>query len=179
MLDVNIIPADMQASLMQADQGVFQSPSKNDDLRAAAEKFEAIFLNEFMKQARKTKLADDLFGSSAKTTYEEMLDREYADNLSDKINLGIADALVRQLGEPARYTMANLFDIGKSGLQAYRQSLAVTGQNIANIDTDGYKRREAGLEEIPAGTGSVTGIQRQTGVGYVSLTFEDLLMNFC
>jgi Rod binding domain-containing protein len=27
-----------------------------------------------------------------------MLDREYADNLSDKINLGIADALVRQLG---------------------------------------------------------------------------------
>jgi flagellar protein FlgJ len=51
-----------------------------------------------MKQSRKTKLAEDLFGSSAKTTYEEMLDREYADNLSDKINLGIADALVRQLG---------------------------------------------------------------------------------
>ena len=50
-----------------------------------------------MKQARKTKLADDLFGSSAKTTYEEMLDRQYADDLSDKINLGIADALVRQL----------------------------------------------------------------------------------
>ena len=39
MLDVNIIPADMQASLMQADQEVFKSPSENDDLRAAAEKF--------------------------------------------------------------------------------------------------------------------------------------------
>ena len=98
MVDVNIISPDMQAMLMTADQKQFEKPSESDELRAAAEKFEAIFLNEFMKQARKTKLAEDLFGSSAKTTYEEMLDREYADNLSDKINLGIADALVRQLG---------------------------------------------------------------------------------
>lgn len=44
--------------------------------------------------------------------------------------------------------MASLFDIGKSGLQAYRQSLSVTGQNIANINTDGYKRREADLGEL-------------------------------
>ena len=51
-----------------------------------------------MKQARKTKLAEDLFGSSAKTTYEEMLDREYSDQLSGRVNLGVADALVRQLG---------------------------------------------------------------------------------
>lgn len=98
MVDVNITPPDMQAMLMTANQQQLEAPSKDDELRAAAEKFEAIFLNEFMKQARKTKLAEDLFGSSAKTTYEEMLDREYADNLSDKINLGIADALVRQLG---------------------------------------------------------------------------------
>ena len=98
MVDVNITPPDMQAMLMTANQQQLEAPSKDDELRSAAEKFEAIFLNEFMKQARKTKLAEDLFGSSAKTTYEEMLDREYADNLSDKINLGIADALVRQLG---------------------------------------------------------------------------------
>ena len=98
MVDVNIMSPDMQAMLITADQQQFEKPSENDELRAAAEKFEAIFLNEFMKQARKTKLAEDLFGSSAKTTYEEMLDREYSDNLSGKINLGIADALVRQLG---------------------------------------------------------------------------------
>lgn len=97
MIDVNIVPPNLQAKLMQADQNQFEKPAENDELRDAAEKFEAIFLNEFMKQARKTKLADDLFGSSAKTTYEEMLDRQYADDLSDKINLGIADALVRQL----------------------------------------------------------------------------------
>ncbi len=99
MIDVSIIPADMEASLITADQRRFEKPQDNDDLRAAAEKFEAIFLNEFLKQSRKVKLAEDLFGSSAKTTYEEMLDREYADNLSGKVNLGIADALVLQLGK--------------------------------------------------------------------------------
>jgi flagellar hook-associated protein 1 FlgK len=77
--------------------------------------------------------------------------------------------------------MSNLFDIGKSGLNAYRQSLAVTGQNIANIDTDGYKRREAGLEEVSAGTGSVTGISKQTGVGVritgIRRSFDEFLLN--
>ena len=42
--------------------------------------------------------------------------------------------------------MSSLFDIGKSAINSYRQSLAVTGQNIANINTEGYKRREATLE---------------------------------
>ena len=44
--------------------------------------------------------------------------------------------------------MSSLFDVGKSALNSYRQSLAVTGQNIANINTEGYKRREAKLEEV-------------------------------
>ena len=37
--------------------------------------------------------------------------------------------------------MASLFEIGKTGVQAYRQALSVTGQNIANINTDGYNKR--------------------------------------
>ena len=60
--------------------------------------------------------------------------------------------------------MPSLFDIGKSGLQAYRQSLAVTGQNIANINTDGYKRQTA-LEEVTGAGGGVTEISDQTGLG--------------
>jgi flagellar basal body rod protein FlgC len=44
--------------------------------------------------------------------------------------------------------MSSLFDVGKSAIQAYRQSLAVTGQNIANMNTEGYKRREADLQEV-------------------------------
>ena len=49
--------------------------------------------------------------------------------------------------------MANPFDIGRSGLNSYRQSLAITGQNIANINTDGYKRRGAELEELTSAEG--------------------------
>jgi len=98
MTDINIVPANLEAMMMTADHDRLQKPTEDEDLREVAEKFEAIFLNEFMKQARRTKLSEDLFGSSAKTTYEEMLDREYADQLSGRINLGIADALVQQLG---------------------------------------------------------------------------------
>ena len=43
MIDVSIVPPDMQAMLMTADREQFEKPSENDELRAAAEKFEAIF----------------------------------------------------------------------------------------------------------------------------------------
>jgi flagellar protein FlgJ len=98
MIDKYAQPADLQSTLRAVTQPS-EKLSAKDELREVAEKFEEIFLNEFMKQARQTKLADDIFGSSAKTTYEQMLDREYADQLSGKINLGIADALVEQLSK--------------------------------------------------------------------------------
>ncbi|MEK9925654.1 MAG: flagellar basal body protein, partial [Alphaproteobacteria bacterium] len=77
--------------------------------------------------------------------------------------------------------MASLFDIGKSGLTAYRQALTVTGQNIANIDTEGYKRRAAGMEEVTAGRSSATGLQNQTGIGVrvtdVRRSIDEYLLN--
>ena len=66
------------------------------DLREAAEQFEAIFLNQWIKQARNTKLAEDILGSSSTDQYQEMLDREYASSLASGVNLGIAEALIRQ-----------------------------------------------------------------------------------
>ncbi|MAI60770.1 MAG: flagellar hook-associated protein FlgK [Rickettsiales bacterium] len=77
--------------------------------------------------------------------------------------------------------MPSLFDIGKSGLQAYRQSLAVTGQNIANINTDGYKKREASLEEVTGAGGGVTEISDQTGLGVrvenIKRAFDEFLID--
>ncbi len=61
--------------------------------------------------------------------------------------------------------MASLFEIGKSGVQAYRQALSVTGQNIANVNTDGYNKRAADLEEIPSVQGGVTNVPDQSGLG--------------
>lgn len=61
--------------------------------------------------------------------------------------------------------MANLLDIASSGIQAYRKALSVTGQNIANIDTEGYRRREVTLREVSAGQNDISTISDQTGLG--------------
>lgn len=71
--------------------------------------------------------------------------------------------------------MSSLFDIGKSAVQSYRQALAVTGQNIANVNTDGYKRREANLKEVGASSGSVTSTGNTAGLG---VRVEDIRRSF-
>ena len=77
--------------------------------------------------------------------------------------------------------MSNLFDIGKSGLQSYQRALAVTGQNIANINTDGYKRREIRLEEVSAQQGGITEAPQKTGLGVrmddIRRSFNEFLLN--
>ncbi|MEK9557323.1 MAG: rod-binding protein [Alphaproteobacteria bacterium] len=93
--DLNLT-AIIESARSVADKAALSAPDPNADLREAAEQFEAIFLNEFINKA---KLAEDIFGSSAQDTYTEMLDRELASNLSGRVNLGIAEALVRQLGQ--------------------------------------------------------------------------------
>ena len=97
-MDLNLAGI-IESARSVADKAALSAPDPNADLREAAEQFEAIFLNEFIKQARKAKLAEDIFGSSAQDTYTEMMDREPASNLSGRGNLGIAEALVRQLGQ--------------------------------------------------------------------------------
>ena len=61
--------------------------------------------------------------------------------------------------------MASLFEIGKSGVQAYRQALSVTGQNIANINTEGYNKRAADITEISGVSGGATNVADQAGLG--------------
>ena len=88
----------IQAARTTAENASLKPLDRNADLREAAEQFEAIFLNEFIKQARKAKLADDILGSDAQDTYQDMMDRELSTQLAGRVNLGIAEALVRQLG---------------------------------------------------------------------------------
>ena len=68
-----------------------------DELRRAADSFEAIFVAQFIKTARASKLASDVFGNQASETYQSMLDDQYASKLASSANLGLAEALVNQL----------------------------------------------------------------------------------
>ena len=91
---MDIMPATeptLQASL-------FKKPDPNAELKEVAEQFEAIFLNQMLKQMREAKLSDGLFDNSATEKYNSMLDMEQSKHLSSSVDLGIADALIRQLG---------------------------------------------------------------------------------
>ena len=89
------ISPQMVASLAQTD-------NRPADLKAAAEQFEALFVQQLLKQARSAKLADDILGSEAGDTYTEMLDQERAKQLSKQMSLGIAEALVNQFSNRAK-----------------------------------------------------------------------------
>ena len=54
--------------------------------------------------------------------------------------------------------MADLLNIGLSGLAAYKTSLAVTGHNITNVNTPGYTRQD---------TVQATRIPQFSGAGYI------------
>jgi flagellar protein FlgJ len=73
------------------------SVDKSGDLKAAAVQFESIFLKMFLDQARDAKLSDDILGSSASDTFQEMFDSELSKTSSSSMNLGLADVIVRQL----------------------------------------------------------------------------------
>ncbi|MFQ6774999.1 flagellar hook-associated protein FlgK [Cereibacter sphaeroides] len=45
----------------------------------------------------------------------------------------------------------SILDIARSGLLSYRSALSVTAENIANVNTEGYVRRETVLAQVPGG----------------------------
>jgi len=48
--------------------------------------------------------------------------------------------------------MANIFNIGLSGLASAQRQLSTVGHNIANVNTEGYSRQRVNLVQLPAQT---------------------------
>lgn len=74
-------------------------PTRSDqqaELRAAAEGFEALFINTLMRTGRDTGFGDDLTGGNAVRASQDMFDMQVSQMVSSRSNLGIADALERQ-----------------------------------------------------------------------------------
>ena len=61
--------------------------------------------------------------------------------------------------------MASLLDIGRSAILAQREALNVTGQNIVNANTEGYRRRDATLTEVFGVQSELTALTSQVGLG--------------
>ena len=69
------------------------------DLQNVADQFEAIFLETLLRQARESKLSEGLFDSKADDNFEQMFDQELANSSSKLVDIGIADAIVRQMSK--------------------------------------------------------------------------------
>ena len=85
------------ATKVSQDQKSLSLKDKNNqDLKNVAEQFESIFVHQMLKQARQSRLAEGVFSSEAQDTFNNMLDVEYSQILSNKNNFGIANALIEQ-----------------------------------------------------------------------------------
>ena len=69
----------------------------NAELKAVADQFEAIFLEMLLKQARESKLSDGLFENNADDNFVQLFDRELAKSSSEKVDIGIAEAIIHQV----------------------------------------------------------------------------------
>ena len=70
-----------------------------EGLQSVADQFEAIFLEMLLRQARESKLSEGLFDSKADDNFEQMFDQELANSSSKLVDIGIADAIVRQMSK--------------------------------------------------------------------------------
>ena len=70
-----------------------------EGLKSVADQFEAIFFEMLLRQARESKLSDGLFDSKADDNFEQMFDQELANSSSKLVDIGIADAIVRQMSK--------------------------------------------------------------------------------
>jgi len=52
--------------------------------------------------------------------------------------------------------MSNIMDIARSAVGAYRTALGITGENIANVNTEGYRRRDVTTSQIGGAQTTVT-----------------------
>lgn len=67
-------------------------------INEVAKQFESIFLNTVLKSMREAKLADSMLDNDQSQFYREMYDQQLAVHLSGKPGVGLADLIVKQLG---------------------------------------------------------------------------------
>ncbi|MGL6159411.1 rod-binding protein [Microbulbifer sp.] len=86
---------DMQG-LERLRRGAAEDPENN--LRAAAEQFEALFLQKLMQSMRDASPRSELIDSTRIRFYESLFDQQLSQHLAGR-GLGLAEQLVKQLSD--------------------------------------------------------------------------------
>jgi len=95
-MEIQSIPNELQKSFQSLK--ITDENAKNSRLRKQCTEFESFLYNSMLKSMRGTVPEDGLFsGGNAEKIYTSMLDEEYSQMMSEKMNSGLADALYKQL----------------------------------------------------------------------------------
>ena len=87
-----IVPSTSTSGLTAA------GPDRQQQLEAAAEAFEAVFLRQMIGSMRQARLAEDIFGSAASDQFRDMADANLADSMAAQGSFGVAELLLQQFG---------------------------------------------------------------------------------
>lgn len=80
-----------------------QPDAKREQLKAAAQAFEAVFLRQMIGSMRQAKLGEDILGGQASDTFTEMSDARMADEMAEGGRFGIAEMLLKQFDKAANF----------------------------------------------------------------------------
>ena len=76
--------------------GAGGNTQRPQELRQAAQAFEAVFIRQLIGSMRNARLAEDMFGSQATEQFRDMADGRLADSMAQQGTFGIADLLTAQ-----------------------------------------------------------------------------------
>ena len=116
MTDLPKLPFSVDTSPSVAADASRLATSKN--LKAAGDKFEAIFTGMMLKSMRQTHLAEDIFGSKAQDQFRDMWDGKTVEAMAAHAPLGIGQAMTEFLsrGKPALAAPGSAAGGGKADL---------------------------------------------------------------
>ena len=118
--------AGLYNDINQIKQIRVKNGNTQEGLKAVAQQFEAIYVNQMMQSMRKAEriwAEDNPWHSQEKEFFQDMLDNQLSVELSQKRGLGIADMLIKQLShhvEASNVSAPNPFE--NSNLQSNAQT---------------------------------------------------------
>ncbi len=151
---MNLEGLNEQSSVLYHDNNTLkqikQSNQQGEALEVVAEQFEAMFLQMVLRQMRSSSdvLADEdsPFASQQQGVFRDMYDGQLAINMANKQNSGIADMLVKQLGDPlngvksensSTLQAANDNRLKKSGTEdvasIFGKEIHLSGETVASV----------------------------------------------
>ena len=73
-----------------------QANVKREQLKAAAQAFEAVFLRQMIGSMRQANLGEDIMGGRSAEQFRDMSDAKLADSMAETGGFGIAQMLLKQ-----------------------------------------------------------------------------------